>query len=135
MHNASFKGKYKKSNSYAESLKLCNFYFVACTCICILLLLEKRMLCTKLTWLFYFTSCHAHILPTLSIRHLRLSKEGWKGKGTMGYPIFPFPSITQQLPQHAYLALALSLPELQCIVNPVEFMWVGHHRGCMQRGW
>lgn len=43
---------------------------------------------------FYFTSSYAYILPPLSPFGLLMSKEGRKGKGTMGSPTFPFPSMS-----------------------------------------
>lgn len=72
-------------NSYMESPKLHNSYFVACTCICISCLSEQCKCYRKPTQLFLF--------PFLISTHpTKLSKEGLKGKGTMGCPTFPLSS-------------------------------------------
>lgn len=39
-------GNVRTFNSYPESLKLYNLYFVACTCICISFFLEQWTCCT-----------------------------------------------------------------------------------------
>lgn len=61
---------------------------------CILLLPNKKKFCTKAVqqFLFYF-SIHAHPTNTLYLL-LQASKERLKGKGIVGCPIFPFPSVS-----------------------------------------
>lgn len=68
-----FNANIRTCNSFAESTKLCNSYFVAHTCICILFLPEQWKHCAKAIC-FYFI-WYAHILSILYLFSLLMNKE------------------------------------------------------------
>lgn len=96
------------------------------------MLSAQRIFCIKLTHLFYFSFWYAYS-PMLSICGLPMSKEGQRRKGNMGYPTFPFPSVTT-----TFIAC------LSCICSksfwtPTHWIqwnaWMGHQVGFKQMGW
>lgn len=86
--NASFRCKCKKRNSSAELPNLCSLYFIACTCICISLLLEQWEHTTTLTWLFHSLLVMHTLYPRAVTSSLLLRKTG--RKRNHGLPCLPF---------------------------------------------
>ena len=104
-----YKNKYNsikhKCNSQCEIIETTQFVFCSSyTLMYFVLPRTMEMLNKSTSTIFFlnFTSCFTNIQPTFSTFGSLMSKQGWKGKGTVSCPMFP-PFLLCQSIQHKCL--------------------------------